>query len=118
MGRSLRPFDVVDQELRGAIEQMHASFRVAEAVASTGIDLILGIFAGANKTVGERNGLAEMNIVVVSAVRDKQFADERIGLSEQGGLEVAGGIVFGSAHVSLGINRVVEAPVCDRPNGK
>ena len=71
-----------------------------------------------DELLGELNGVGEVDVVVVGAGGDQKFALELGSVGYRRRILVALGVVLRQAHVALGVDGVVLAPVCDRRAGE
>src|SRR5207245_708208 len=110
--------EVVEEKLGDAPEQVQARGAIADAVAASRIDLNFGVAARLDELLGELNGVGEVDVVVVGAGGNQKFALELGGVGYRRRILVALGVVLRQAHVALGVDGVVLAPVCDRRAGE
>ena len=66
--------EILQEELRDAVEDVNARGGVGDAVAAAGVDQKLGVFLRVHELVGQRQRIAEVHVVIAAGVGDEQFA--------------------------------------------
>src|SRR5260221_1953474 len=109
---------VVGEEFGYALPEDALGRRVADAVAATGKSHDLDVFSIANQFVDQQQRVGIVHVVVALAMGDQQLAFQIAGVFDGRGILVVLLVPGQKAHVTFGVNCVVEVPVGYRSAGK
>jgi hypothetical protein len=95
------------------VEMIVSAFAFGERVGATRVLHKIERFPEFDEAVEEQFGALVVDIIVAGTVDDEQIAAKAFGKIDGGSGLVAGGIVFGRAHVAFLVDGVIEALVGD-----